>query len=63
MPADMSDHERTVWSQLSTDEPVHIDDLLEKTELSFGDLNSALVSMDIRDLIRVLPGKNYARRA
>ncbi len=63
MPADLSDHERTVWSQLSAEEPTHIDDLLEKTELSFGDLNSALVSMDIRDLIRVLPGKHYARRA
>lgn len=63
MPADMSDHERTVWSYLSADEPVHIDTLLESSGLSFGELNSALVSMDIRDLIRVLPGKNYARRA
>ncbi|MBV9243046.1 MAG: hypothetical protein JO314_13660, partial [Acidobacteria bacterium] len=40
----------------------HIDILLETSRLSFGDLNNALVSLDIRDLIRVLPGKNYARR-
>ena len=26
------------------------------------DLNGALVGLDIRDLIRVLPGKHYARR-
>jgi hypothetical protein len=36
--------------------------LLESSGLSFGDLNTALVALDIRDLIRVLPGKNYARR-
>lgn len=61
-PADLNDHERAVWSLLTPDEATHIDVLLETSGLSFGDLNSALVSLDIRDLIRVLPGKNYARR-
>jgi hypothetical protein len=36
--------------------------LLEESGLSFGDLNAALVGLDLRDLIRVLPGKNYARK-
>ena len=62
MPADLSDHERRVWPLLPVDDSVHIDSLLEESGLSFGDLNSALVGLDIRDLIRVLPGKNYARR-
>ena len=62
LPADMSNDERTVWTLLNADEPVNIDALLETSGLSFGDLNAALVGMDIRDLIRVLPGKNYARR-
>jgi len=61
-PADLSEHERTVWSLLAPDDSTHIDVLLETSGLSFGDLNNALVSLDIRDLIRVLPGKNYARR-
>lgn len=61
-PADMTDNERKIWSILNPDEPVHIDILLEQSGLSFGDLNTALVSLDIRDLIRVLPGKHYARR-
>lgn len=61
-PADLNDTERKVWQQLSSDEPVHIDVLLESSGLSFGDLNAALVALDIRDLIRVLPGKHYARR-
>jgi DNA processing protein len=61
-PAGLSETESRVWKLLRADEPTHLDTLIEATGLSFGDLNSALVSLDIRDLIRVLPGKNYARR-
>ncbi len=63
IPADMSENERKIWELLAADDATHIDILLESTGLSFGDLNNALVSLDIRDLIRVLPGKNYARRS
>lgn len=62
MPTDLSENERKIWSILPADEAVHIDALLESSGLSFGDLNSVLVGLDIRDLIRVLPGKHYARR-
>jgi len=61
-PADLNDNERKIWELLAADDATHIDVLLETSKLSFGDLNNALVSLDIRDLIRVLPGKNYARR-
>jgi len=61
-PADLSENERKIWELLSPDEPAHIDNLLERSAMSFGDLNTALVGLDIRDLIRVLAGKNYARR-
>lgn len=61
-PADLNEHERQVWSILTPDDATHIDILLETSGLSFGDLSNALVSLDIRDLIRVLPGKNYSRR-
>ena len=61
-PTDLSENERKIWSILPADEAVHIDVLLESSGLSFGDLNSVLVGLDIRDLIRVLPGKHYARR-
>ena len=61
-PSGLSENERKIWSLLSADENVHIDSLLEASGLSFGDLNTALVGLDIRDLIRVLPGKHYARR-
>jgi DNA processing protein len=62
MPADMSENERKVWELLAGDEATQIDSLLEASGLTFGELNTALVALDIRDLIRVLPGKHYARR-
>ncbi|MEO8041434.1 MAG: DNA-processing protein DprA [Acidobacteriota bacterium] len=61
-PPDLNEKERKIWSILTYDQPVQIDVLLESSGMSFGDLNSVLVALDIRDLIRVLPGKNYARR-
>jgi DNA processing protein len=61
-PTGLSVNEQKVWMTLSPDDQTHIDVLLETTGLSFGDLNAALVGLDIRDLIRVLPGKQYARR-
>ena len=61
-PANLSENERTIWLLLSPDEPAQIDVLLESSELSFGDLNSALIGLEMRDLIRVLPGKCYARK-
>lgn len=62
VPADLTPQERTIWALLTPDEPMHIDVLLASSGLSFGDLNNALVSLDLHDLIRVLPGKHYARR-
>lgn len=61
-PTGLSEHEEKIWSILAPDDSTHIDLLLETSGLSFGDLNNALVGLDIRDLIRVLPGKHYARR-
>ena len=61
-PADLNENERRIWSLLSADEPQHIDFLLETSALSFGDLNSSLVQLDLKDLIRTLPGNFYARK-
>jgi len=62
VPAGLTDAELKIWNVLAPDDETHIDVLLETTGLNFGDLNAALVSLDIKDLIRVLPGKHYARR-
>jgi DNA processing protein len=61
-PASLDENERKIWTLLSADEPIHIDSLLDESGLSFGDLNSSLVKLDLKDLIRSLPGNFYARK-
>ncbi len=61
-PKGLSKIELDVYELLARDEHKHIDALLETSGLSFGDLNSALVSLDLKELILVLPGNNYARK-
>lgn len=62
VPADLTDNERTVWLVLAADEALQIDNLQSESQLSFGDLNAALLGLEMRDLIRVLPGKCFARK-
>ncbi len=62
VPANLSVNERRIWNLLSPDEPSHVDYLLEKSELSFGDLSNALLALDMKELIRELAGKRYARK-
>ena len=61
-PGGLSDDERAIWLLLSPDEPMQIDNLQTESALSFGDLNAALLGLEMRELIRVLPGKSYARK-
>jgi DNA processing protein len=62
VPSGLSDCEKLVWRLLSTDEPRHLDWLLEETKLDFGQLNGALIRMSLNDFVTALPGNFYARR-
>ncbi|MDT4968429.1 MAG: processing protein [Acidobacteriota bacterium] len=61
-PAGLSSSEAAIWKLLSTDATVHIDALAEKSGLSISALTSALLGLEMRDLIRQLPGKCFVRR-
>jgi DNA processing protein len=61
-PANLTAEETAIWKIISADEPTHIDVLQSESALSFGDLNAALLELEMRELIRVLPGKCYARK-
>ena len=63
VPANLNDNEQTIWQMLSADEAIQIDDLLgSESGLSFGEINKVLFDLEMRDLVRVLPGKCYARK-
>jgi len=61
-PADLSDHERTVLKLLNTDTPKQIDSLVESTGLSITQLTAALLTLEMREMIRALPGKCFVRK-
>ncbi|HEX6187408.1 MAG TPA: DNA-processing protein DprA [Pyrinomonadaceae bacterium] len=61
-PADLSEHERAVFKLLATDTPQQIDTLADATKLSITQLTSALLALEMRELIRVLPGKCFVRK-
>ncbi|HYO92255.1 MAG TPA: DNA-processing protein DprA [Pyrinomonadaceae bacterium] len=62
VPADLSMSEDAVFKLLSTDDPAHIDVLAEATGLSVPELTSALLGLEMRELIRQLPGKCFVRK-
>jgi DNA processing protein len=62
LPADLSESERVVIKLLSADEPIQIDALVGASNLSVSALTGILLGLEMRELIRQLPGKCFVRR-
>src|SRR2546426_7161716 len=60
-PSDLTEHERAIFRLLTTDTPLQIDALAETTKHSITQLTSALLNLEMRELIRALPGKCFVR--
>ena len=57
----MSPIERKVFALLGTDEAVHIDELVEKTELNSSEVLAALCEMEMKGVVRQMPGKQFLK--
>ncbi|HEY0546948.1 MAG TPA: DNA-processing protein DprA [Pyrinomonadaceae bacterium] len=62
VPGDLTATEHAVWKLLSTDEPAHIDALAETSKLPVQELTGTLLALEMRELIRQLPGKCFVRK-
>jgi DNA processing protein len=62
VPQTLKGHERVVFKLLSADTPIHIDALAHDTKLSVTDVTAALLGLEMRELIRALPGKCFVRK-
>ena len=58
----LTESERKVLDKIKYDEPIHFDRLVNLTKLGFGELNSALINLELAERIRQLPGNYYARK-
>ena len=62
VPQGLSGFEQSVFKLLSADNPAHIDALVDQSRLSISDLTSALLTLEMRDLVRALPGRCFVRK-
>src|SRR5436189_5244194 len=62
IPGGLSGNERSVFRLLAPDNPAHIDSLVTHSKLSISDLTVALLTLEMRELIRALPGKCFVRK-
>jgi DNA processing protein len=62
VPDDLSMSEHAVFKLLSTDDPAHIDALVEASGLSVPELTRALLALEMRELVRQLPGRCFVRK-
>lgn len=62
VPAGLTAAERAVLKLIPSDEPAHIDVLAEASGLAVSELAAALLGLELRELIRQLPGRCFVRK-
>jgi DNA processing protein len=62
VPEGLSQTETSVFRLLSHDSPAHVDWLVDKSKLSISELTAALLALEMRELVRALPGRCFVRR-
>jgi DNA processing protein len=62
VPETLKGHERLVFKLLSADTPLHIDSLVDQSKLSIAEITAALLGLEMRELVRALPGKCFVRK-
>jgi DNA processing protein len=54
-------NERPIYALLGTDEARHVDDLVEKSGLTSSEVLAALFDLELRGVVRQLPGKQFLK--
>ena len=62
VPQGLTGFEQSVFKLLSADNPAHIDALVDQSRLTISDLTAALLTLEMRNLVRALPGKCFVRK-
>ena len=62
VPEGLSPAETSVFKLLTPDSPAHVDWLFDKGELPISELTAALLSLEMRELVRALPGRCFVRK-
>lgn len=60
-PADLNETEKRIYELIPMDESVHFDTLVEIAKIPIAELSVALLALEVRKLIRTLPGNRFVR--
>jgi DNA processing protein len=58
---EMSSAEKKLYTQMRVDQSLHLDDLVETTGLSSSETLAALCDMEMRGIVRQMPGKQFVK--
>ena len=62
LPEGLSQTETSVFRLLTPDSPAQIDWLVDKSKLPISELTAALLALEMRELVRALPGRCFVRK-
>lgn len=62
VPEGLSPAETSVFKLLTPDSPAHVDWLFDKSQLPISELTAVLLSLEMRELVRALPGRCFVRK-
>ncbi len=62
VPEGLSPTETSVFRLLSPDSPAHVDWLVDQSKLPIPELTAALLALEMRELVRALPGRCFVRK-
>jgi DNA processing protein len=57
----LSPLEKKVFALLGVDESIHVDEIMEKSELTSSEVLAALCEMEMKGLVRQMPGKQFVK--
>jgi DNA processing protein len=57
----LSPVEAKIFGLLGTDETIHVDEIVEKAELNSSEVLAALCEMEMRGIVRQMPGKQFLK--
>jgi DNA processing protein len=59
--AGLNGSEKKLYELLSAEEPVHIDDMVERSGLNSSDVLATLFNLEMKGIVRQLPGKQFCK--
>jgi DNA processing protein len=62
VPEGLSQTETSIFKLLTADSPAHVDWLVGKSKLPVSELTAALLALEMRELVRALPGRCFVRK-